>query len=114
MPVKIVMPVVDVRKKTNITIVNDTGVGHDTKVFRNDTGEDITAALGINRVELEMGVEGIVEAVLYCNMLSVRVSAEAFSLMATNPVTGKVEKIHKIEFESGDYMDWHGLLKVGS
>ncbi len=104
---------VDVRKKSNITIVNDTGIGHDTKVIRNDTGEDITAALGLNRVEIQMSVEGIVEAILYCNMQNVRVSSEAFSLMATNPVTGKMEKVHKIEFESGDYLDWHGLLKVG-
>ena len=98
--------------KKGIKIVNDTGVGTDTKIIRTDTGEDITDLLHILRIELYMTVGEPVEAHLVVTMPKIESKIGEHQLMGFNPVVGDYEKISQIRFESGNYLDFEGLLKI--
>ncbi len=98
--------------KKGIKIVNTTGIGINTKVFRIDTGEDITDVLRIKNIELVMSVDGIVEAVLTVAMPEFESKIGEAQLLGFNPVTKEYEKISQIRFESGNYLDFDGLLKL--
>ena len=98
--------------KKGIKIVNDTGVGSDTRIVRTDTGEDITGVLHLTRIELYMTVGEPVEAHLVVTMPKIESKIGEFQLMGFNPVTNDFEKISQIRFESGNYLDFEGLLKL--
>ncbi len=98
--------------RKGIKIVNDTGVGTDTRIIRTDTGEDITAVLHVLRIELYMTVGEAVEAHLVVTMPKIESKIGEVQLMGFNPVVGDYEKISQIRFESGNYLDFDGLLKI--
>ncbi len=98
--------------KKGIKIVNNDGIGSNTRIIRLDTGEDITDVLRINQIRLCMNVDGVVEARLTVAMPLVESKIGEFQLMGFNPVTNDFEKISQIRFESGNYLDFDGLLKL--
>lgn len=63
------------RQRRMIRVVNETGIGKDTQILRLD-GEDITAALKLTRVELDLSVGNLAQAVLHVIALHGEVTAE--------------------------------------
>ncbi len=98
--------------KKGIKIVNVDGIGGNTRIIRLDTEEDITYVLNVNRIELFMAVGKPVEAHLIITMPHVESKIGESQLMGYNPVTESYEKISQIRFESGNYLDFDGLLKI--
>ena len=98
--------------KKGIKIINTDGLGRNTRIIRLDTGEDITDVLRINKIELTMDVDGSVQACLTIAMPLVESKIGEAQLMGFNPVTNDFEKISQIRFESGNYLDFDGLIKL--
>ena len=96
-----------------LRIVNKTGKSEDTHIFRIDTDEDITDLMRPFKIDIEMRAGELVVCNLSIHMVEVDVKSDVPSLTVFNPVTREYEKVHKVEFESGDYLDWHGLMKIG-
>ena len=65
-----------------IRIVNETGIGKDTRFF-DDTGRDITAALKVTGVDWSFSVEDVTKAVLHTIALRGEVSAEIVAIKET-------------------------------
>ncbi len=99
--------------KAGIRILNETGIGDKVQIIRTDTGEDLTGILDVVKIEIIMELGSITTAKLTCQFQEINIDSDVTHISVHNPVTKQYEKVTMIKFESGDYIDFDGLMRIG-
>lgn len=90
-----------------ITIRNETGVAYDTKVL-DENGNDVTSALSINRLQIDIVPDNIVVATLHC----ICAGFELQDVVLTNTATAPGGKYHVHRVSNYFEMKRHGYGRI--
>lgn len=80
-------------------LINDTGMGLGTKVINPETREEIKGirAIAIDPIEVDKPITMTVE--IFCQGIQIEGKLQ---IGVVHPVSGKVKRVKRIEFEDGD------------